>query len=136
MDLLIYKAKLILSRFFKVHQCHFEKNKSRKVKVIEARRFLCYYLRNELNLSFKQITEQIPAITNHATAIHHCKKLQELFFAEKKLQSKYNSFLRILKEDADFYILTEIKDLHSTRSSITSKINKLKKLLITKKPKS
>ena len=122
-------AKILLCRKFKIGLRHFETNYNREQKIVDARRFLCYYLRNEIGMTFVEITNHIPAITNHATIMHHCKRLEELFIVEKKLKNHYDHFVKSMKEDPDCIITTEIADLILDKKELSKQIYKLKKLL-------
>ena len=122
-------AKVILCRKFKIGLKHFNRNSSRERNIIDARRFLCYYLRYELGFTFVEITNHIPAITNHATVLHHCRRLKDLFDVEPKLKNHYNHFIGLMQEDPECIISTEISDLLQDKKDLSKQIYKLKKLL-------
>ena len=129
MENTILKAKLILADMFGIRETHFEKHKSRKTNVNEARRFLIYFLRKELNITFTEICKYVPALTNHATAIHHYKRMTELLSVEAPILRQYEEFKETLLSDETLSIQREIIGLANTRTNLTAQINKLKKLL-------
>ena len=129
MENTILKAKLILAQMFGIGVSHFEKHKSRKKNVIEARRFLIYFLRKELKITFVEICQYIPALTNHATAIHHYKRMKELLSVEAPILRKYEEFKHTLLSDETLSIQREIIGLANTRTHLGAQIKKLKKLL-------
>ena len=129
MEILILRAKLILSDLFLINIIHFEKHTTRRVDVIEARRFLVYFLREELGMTYKKITKNIPAISNHATAIHHHKKLKQYMDVEPKLLLKYNDFRSMILDDPNNMIEKEISSMIDKRKLINNQIYNLRKLL-------
>ena len=129
MESTILKAKLILAQMFGIRKSHFEKHKSRKTNVNEARRFLIYFLRKELKITFTEICKYVPALTNHATAIHHYKRMKELLSVDKRQLRQYEEFKETLLSDQTLSIEREIIGLANTRTNLTAQINKLKKLL-------
>ena len=82
----------MLAHKFDINIEDFDENKTRKSKVIEARRFLMYFLFDELEMKKSRILDFIPAISNHATVLHHIKKMEELMELEKPLCKKYEDF--------------------------------------------
>ena len=129
MEILVIRAKLLLAELFNINISNFEKHTTRRVDVIEARRFLVYFLREELGLTYKNITIHIPAISNHATAIHHHKKLKEYMSVELKLKNKYEDFRKAIIDDPNCMIEKEIMAMLEKRKNINNQIYKLKKLL-------
>ena len=129
MENTIIKAKLILANMFGIGKIHFEKHKSRKTNVNEARRFLIYFLRKELKITFVEICKYVPALTNHATAIHHYKRMKELLSVEAPILRQYEEFKHTLLSDETLSIQREIIGLANTRTHLTTQIKKLKKLL-------
>jgi|10_taG_2_1085330.scaffolds.fasta_scaffold00277_29 chromosomal replication initiation ATPase DnaA len=129
MENTILKAKLILAQMFGIGKIHFEKHKSRKTNINEARRFLIYFLRKELNVTFTEICKYVPALTNHATAMHHHKRMKELLEVEAPILRKYEEFKETLLSDETLSIQREIIGLRNTRTNLTAQITKLKKLL-------
>tara|TARA_R110002050_G_scaffold90883_1_gene191129 strand:- start:3580 stop:3969 length:390 start_codon:yes stop_codon:yes gene_type:complete len=129
METLILRAKLILADMFNINLSHFETHVTRQRDVIEARRFLVYFLRDELGLTYKRIAECIPAITNHATAIHHHKKLAGYLEVYEELDFKYQKFRQLIINDPDNMIENEIQAMLEKKKRINNQIYKLKKLI-------
>ena len=63
----------------------------RQRNIVEARRLLIYYLYNVVGVKHNHMHRYIEGI-NHATSIHHCKKLKELIDIYKSEQRNYNEF--------------------------------------------
>ena len=129
MEPTILKAKYVLAQIFGISVVHFNKHKSRKANINEARRFLIYFLRKELNITFVEICKYVPALTNHATAIHHYKRMKELIEVEAPIQRKYEEFKNTLLSDSTLSIQSEIIGLGNARAQMKTQINQLKKLL-------
>jgi len=122
----IEKAKIILSKMFKLKKYYLENNINRKHNIVEARRFLIYYMKRELYIPYNRIKDYIKG-THHATAIHHCHKLDELMQlkSEKKLREKYSKFLvlannldvleelLIIKRDQTKFLNSEIEEINN-----------------------
>ena len=92
MEKTIHIAKSVLSKMFKIHPCHFEENKTRSISVVEARRFLVYFLVKELGVRPTHIKWFVPCLTNHASALHHIKKMEWFIKTEKGKQEEYEDF--------------------------------------------
>lgn len=129
MEILILKAKLILADMFGINLSHFETHTTRKRNVIEARRFLIYFLRDELGLAYHKIIDYVPAISNHATAIHHHKNLTEYMKNEVELDCKYQKFRAAIVDDPSNMIEREILAMLQKQKRINNQIYKLKKLI-------
>ena len=95
----IEKAKKVLLELFDVDIYFLENNTNRKREVIEARRFLIYYLNRELKIPYNRLQDYIKGL-HHATAIYQCRRLEELIQIEKPLRNTYNKFL-VLANDFD-----------------------------------
>ena len=107
----------------------FETNYTRAKNVVEARRFLVYFLYNELDIKYTDIPRFIPAITNHATAIHHCKKLEWYLDKEPRTEKYYLQFKEMVISDDLCSVEKEIKQLEIQRKIIKKQITKLKQLI-------
>ena len=120
----IEKAKEILSEMFNIDKFYLENNTCRKRNIIEARRFFIYYLRNEIVMPYHRVRDYVKGL-DHATAMHHCKKLPGLMEFDKTVRYKYYKFL-VLANDFDFlttllslkrtqakYLNTELRELNS-----------------------
>ena len=95
----IEKAKKVLLELFDVDIYFLENNTNRKREVIEARRFLIYYLNRQLKIPYQHLKKYIKGL-HHATAIYQCRKLEDLLKTEKPLRNTYNKFL-VLANDFD-----------------------------------
>jgi|TARA_R110000787_G_scaffold87489_4_gene186393 hypothetical protein len=130
MEKTILRAKILLSELFDINLNHFEKHTTRATKVIEARRFLVYFLKQELNLTYSKIIEIVPAITNHATAIHHYKKLKGFLNVEAPTLRLYEEFKNtLLNCDNVPMIEREILDVKNDIKLKRIQIKQLKNLL-------
>ena len=85
-------AKFKLCDKFSVEFDDFEINTSRKANVIEARRFLIYFLVRELEVRPTHIKYFIPSIQNHGTALHHLKKMEDFMGLEVGKCEQYDDF--------------------------------------------
>ena len=120
----IAKAKEVLCRLYDVDMFYVENNVNRKKNNIEARRFLIYYMRNEIGITYNGMQKYIKGL-HHATAIHHCLKLDDLMGVEKDLKKKYHDFviesneldmLNVIlkaKRDVANGIMKEIKEINN-----------------------
>jgi len=85
-------AKLKLCEKFNVKMEDFEKKTSRKANVIEARRFLIYFLVRDLEVRPSHVKWFIPSLQNHATALHHLKKMEHFMLNEIGKADEYLDF--------------------------------------------
>ena len=129
MEKTVLRAKCILAEMFDVNISHFEVNVSRAKNVVEARRFLTYFLCTELEINYSDISRLIPAITNHATAIHHTKLLRRYLDVEAPLLRKYEAFKETLLGDECTSVEREIGILQIQKTTIGKQITNLKKLI-------
>ena len=125
----IEKAKEILCEIFKVDKFYLENNTCRKKDVIEARRFFIYYLRDELDITYAGISKYIEGL-HHSTAIHHCKKFEDLLRYEKTLRNKYHKFIVMAN---DFDVLTTLLSIKKQQALYLNKELKELNNLFTKK---
>jgi|TARA_B100001540_G_C15563083_1_gene531378 hypothetical protein len=129
MNNIILKAKIVLSQLFDIPIYNFEDNISRKREVVEARRFLVFYLRDIFKLEYTKIVKHIPALTNHATAIYHYNLMLNFLKNEDLTQKKYNIFITKLTESSDLDIEKTMLELILERKNLNKKINELRKIL-------
>ena len=87
---LIAKAKL--SEKFDVNLEDFDRKTSREGKVVEARRFLVYFLVKELGVRPTHIKWFVPSLKNHASALHHVKKMDWFLKTEVGKADEYEDF--------------------------------------------
>ena len=104
----IIKARESLCEIFNVKAKFLRRNINRKKNVIDARRFLVYYMYNELQIKYNHIKKYIAGM-HHSTAIYQCKKLEDLLQVEKPLRKKYNEFITKSNEFDILSILLEGK---------------------------
>ena len=129
MESTIQRAKLLLAEHFKINVIHFDKRLSRERAVVEARRFIVYFLRNELEFTYIEIVNSLGSITNHATAIHHYRRMKELLEIEKPIRNYYAKFIVKVFGNDDMILEQEVLVLTNERKQLNKKIIKLKKLL-------
>lgn len=129
MENTVLRAKLILGEHFDIDIKNFDNHYTRKRSVVEARRFLVYFLRNDLELTYYEILKHIPSLTNHASVIHHYKRMVELIELEKPLKTFYGEFIEKVMGSQEILVEQEVMALTLERKQINKQINKLKKLL-------
>lgn len=125
----VLRAKVILSDKFNIDLSHFEKHTSRRQAIVEARRYLVFFLRHELDYTFLEIVAAIPSITNHATAIHHYNKMFDMMEFEQSTKKSYLKFYNNVMGSENLWVEKEIDELTAGRKLINKQIKKLKKLL-------
>tara|TARA_R110000782_G_scaffold143677_2_gene236432 strand:+ start:1085 stop:1474 length:390 start_codon:yes stop_codon:yes gene_type:complete len=126
---IVIRAKLILANQFDFNPIHFESHTSRDVKYIEGRRYLIYFLRKEMEITYQKILEYVPALTNHTSIIHHYKKMIDLMETEYSTYSKYENFKSEMLDAPNHHIENEIVKKIDARKQINNELYKLKKLL-------
>jgi len=129
MNELVLRAKIILADLFNIDVCHFENHTSRKVDVIEARRFLIFFLRHEMEITYEEILIHCPAIKNHATAIYHFKMLSNYMLVETKTKKQYDLFHNRMVDCPTNFVEKQIMEMTNERKKINNQLYKLKKLL-------
>ncbi len=118
----IIQARAALCKMFNVKAKFLRRNISRKKYIIDARRFLIYYMYNELGIKYYHIKKYIIGL-HHSTAIYQCRKLEDLWQVEKSLRKKYNEFII---QSNDFDILTVL--LQSKRHQAKQINNDIKQI--------
>ena len=118
----IIQARESLCKIFNIKAKFLKKNICRKRDVIDARRFLVYYMYNELGIKYYHIKKYITGL-HHATAIYQCRKLEDLLQVEKPLRKKYNEFIT---KSNDFDILSVL--LKSKRNQARQINNDIKQI--------
>ena len=122
-------AKSVLSSMFGISEIHFEKHISRKTKVNEARRFLVYYLVRECGVKYSYVKDYIPALTNHATAIHNVKTMKNYMKVEKDTKLKYETFRDKMETEGQTHLVRDYQKAIREMEIIKLKIKTLKKLV-------
>tara|TARA_R100000231_G_scaffold56573_1_gene46916 strand:+ start:259 stop:660 length:402 start_codon:yes stop_codon:yes gene_type:complete len=130
MEKTIQIAKLTLADIFNVPVKIFEKEyKGRQKNVVEARRFLVYFLRNELDITYEKICEYCPTYISHATVMHHYKKLNDFFEYDKILAKKYKNFKEAMLTSGLDKLEKELCRQVDLMKSIEKNVNALKTLI-------
>ena len=129
MDKIILKAKIILGDIFNIQTIHFENNTSRKKNIVEARRFLVYYLREYLQMNYSEINRKIPALSNHATALFHYNKMKTHLEIYSDTRRKYDIFHSKLNSENFSDIQQEMNRLINSRKDLNKQINSIRKIL-------
>tara|TARA_R110002153_G_scaffold265238_1_gene427671 strand:+ start:101 stop:490 length:390 start_codon:yes stop_codon:yes gene_type:complete len=129
MEEIVLRAKVILSALFNIEEVHFEKHTSRNCDVISARGYLIFFLRNDIGMTYNQILNYIPALTNHATIMHNFKRMSSLLDVENDTKLKYLNFKNRMIDNKMYVIETEIMKKVKERNIINLELTKLKKLL-------
>jgi chromosomal replication initiation ATPase DnaA len=69
--------------------------KCRKDNIVEARRLVCYILREHYKYTWHTIKE-LMGFNDHTSVLHHCKNHINLTY-DKSYQSKYNQIIKQLE---------------------------------------
>jgi hypothetical protein len=123
----IEKAREILSEMFNIDRFYLENNTCRKRNVIDARRFLVYYMNRELKIPYNRLQDYIKGM-HHATGIHLCRTFENFTTgraADIKMRNQYHKFI-VLANDFDVlqtlmqikrnqarYLNTELKEINN-----------------------
>tara|TARA_R100000742_G_C4279010_1_gene102657 strand:- start:4256 stop:4657 length:402 start_codon:yes stop_codon:yes gene_type:complete len=130
MEKTIQIAKITLADTFNVPVNIFEKEyKGRQKNVVEARRFLVYFLRKELDITYEKICEYCPTYISHATVMHHYKKLEQFMIIEKHLKKKYDNFKEAMLNSGLDKLEKELTRQVDLRQGIENNIKALKSLI-------
>ncbi len=107
----IDKARNILCHMFNVDKFYLENNTCRKRNVIDARRFLVYYMNRELEIPYMRLKDYIKGM-HHATGIHLCRTFEDFTIgrtADIEMRNNYHKFI-VLANDFDvLQTMLEIK---------------------------
>ena len=129
MDKTIEIAKCTLADIFNIRKEEFDTPLSRKREVVEARRFLIYFLVNELGIRFLHIPPKMKSITSHATAMHHFYKMITFLENEPKTKKKYTDFKNEMEEKGMNTLENELEKKIKIKNSISRNINELKRMI-------
>jgi len=123
-------AKCTLADMFNISRVDFDR-KTRKREVIEARRFLIYFLVNELGMKFMYVSEHIKSITSHATAMHHYYKLRDLMEMKHEAHTKlkYIKFKNIVVNKGMDKLERELTKQIELKKVVTWNIKQLKQMM-------
>ncbi len=122
-------AKSILSDMFDVPTIHFNEKISRKFKYNECRRFLVYYLVKECSVKYANVSSYIPALTNHATAIHHCKKMEDMLSIEPRTQRLWLEFTEKMDKEGQTHLIKDYESASTKLLELKLKVRNLKRML-------
>ena len=104
------------------------KSKSRKRKVVDARRLYCVVMRNIFQLPLDTIGKLVN--THHASVIHAVKKHEIYTEIYDGYDNEYQEIKRSLLDETTLtYFLDELNHLQKNKAKIESQINQL---LLTK----
>ena len=84
----------------------------------------------ELGIQYNKVKDYIPALGNHATAIHHTKRLEELMEVEPESLREYETFKETLLGDDCTMIEKEVIELTNQKLEINRQIRKLKQIIV------
>lgn len=129
MDKSIQIAKSVLAKMFHISDKHFEKHTDRSASVAEARRFLVYFLVKELKIRYNHVKRFVPALTNHATAIYHFRKMEELMDVEWQTAKSYRLFRDKMEKEGHIHLVEDYHQAIDELTLIKEKIKNLKKLV-------
>lgn len=102
--------------------------KSRKHNIIQAKRFLIYYLNRALNVKHNHMNKYIKNI-DHATSIHHVKKLDGFLEVDIVTKNDYSTFVNHLENNSSIdnldLLISELKYLRMKSEILLDKFEKL-----------
>mgnify|MGYP003647065854 FL=1 len=130
MEKTIEIAKCTLADMFEIRKESFDVN-NRKAPVIEAKRFLIYFLVNELGIKFLHIPNHIKSIKSHATAMHHFYKMIDLMDMkhESNTTLKYMKFKNMMVEKGMDKLERELIKQIDLKKVVTWNIKQLKNMI-------
>lgn len=102
------------------------KSKSRKAGYVKARKYICYYLRNESNnnITFQQIGKALNQ--DHATVMFHVQDLEKKFILRKN-EREYRKFELFVKKkmgsisNVNWVRLVDVEDMQKATFRATLK---------------
>ena len=118
----------ILCEMFNCQEDQILDMKSRKHNIIQAKRFLIYYLHRALNVKHHHMNKYIKNI-NHATSIHHVKKLDGFLDFDISTKNDYKIFVNHLENNTGIenidLLIHELKYLRLKSEILLDKFEKL-----------
>ena len=129
MEKSIQIAKSVLGNMFNIETIHFEKHLSRSANINEARRFLIFYLYTECNIKHLHMKKYVPALQNHATSIHHFRKMADLMEMEKDTKNLYDEFRTTMIEHGHSHLMKDYTNAVQDLAVIQNRLEKLKKMI-------
>ena len=85
-------AKYVISKMWDCNESQFTLMKKRNRNIVVARRFFIYYLWKHCDVKHNRMKDYIHGM-NHATSIHHCRKLEQEMEYYKDILKKWITFL-------------------------------------------
>ena len=128
MDKTIEIARCTLADMFNIRKEEFDLC-TRRRPVIEAKRFLIYFLVNELGIKFLKVTSYVKSIKSHATAMHHFYKMIDLMEIESTTKFKYMEFKRQMMDKGLDKLEKELTKQIEMRRVVNWNINQLKRMI-------
>lgn len=122
-------AKCTLADMFSMNVEDFDRSITRKSNVIEARRFLIYYLVDDLSLKFVDVPNKMKCISTHASAIHHFYRMIDLMDTEEDTKKKYLTFKNNLNTRGVYSLEKHLDKLLDQRKLVNWNIKKLKQMI-------
>jgi len=129
MEKSIQIAKSVLGNMFNIETIHFEKHLSRSANINEARRFLIYYLYSECNIKHLHMKQYVPALQNHATSIHHFRKMADLMEIENETKNLYAEFRTTMIDHGHSHLMKDYTNAVQDLAVIQNRLEKLKKMI-------
>lgn len=129
MDKTIEIAKVTLADYFNINKNEFETGRCRKRPIVEAKRFLIYFMVNELGVKFLYVSDYMPSLKSHATAMHHFYRMIELMEVEDDTQQKYANFKKLMLSKGMNKLESELHRQIELRKSIEVNIEQLKTMI-------
>ena len=113
---------------FGIDKDNFERYTNRRTKTVIARRYLIYFMVNELSIPFYHIKNYLPALRNHATAMHHFYKMRDEMDIYKDTELNYLEFKKNMLATSNFYITQEIKDKEDAIRALKEEVRGLEQI--------
>lgn len=136
MERTIEIAKCTLADMFECRKEDFDYNYTRRRNVVEARRFLVYFLVNELHVKFADVPKKMKSITSHCTAIYHFYKMSDLLDLKLKTtafksntKAKYLDFKNKMVLKGVDRLESELKKQMDLRRICNLNIKQLKEMI-------
>tara|TARA_R100000664_G_C2696710_1_gene98647 strand:+ start:221 stop:625 length:405 start_codon:yes stop_codon:yes gene_type:complete len=131
MERTIEIAKCTLADLFNIKKSDFDRKTTRRYPVVEARRFLIYFLVDDLSMKFSDIPKVMNCITSHASAMHHFYKMMNWMDmkSEEKLRLKYREFKQQMLAKGMDKLEKELLNQYEMRKTVNRNIRQLKKMI-------
>lgn len=123
-------AKCTLADIFDIRREDLDR-RSRQREIIEARRFLIYFMINELGIKFAYVSDYLRSIKSHATAMHHYYKLKGLFELKHEAETKikYIEFKNAVVEKGMDKLERELTKQIELKKEVNWNIKQLKDMI-------